>query len=195
MAIRSAMARRTLAAAGVVAVLATAASEPKGTAVAKMSLYDVTKNADFIAIGVVASVRPDRDGPEHGMPFRIVTLTDVEHVAGADPGSEIALRFAGGSDSDGIETDIPGMPRFTEREKVMIFAAPSQGAWCPLVGWWQGLYRIADHTDGAGEGVFNHAMTPVVRISGQAEAAEAETAKGGRPMTLQKFRGEVLALR
>ncbi len=154
-------------------LLAVAAPSPlNGTTVVKMTFSEVVDAATVISVATVSSVRYDWDA-ERGTPFTVVTFADLDVLHGSVPGSDLGLRFAGGPTPDGLVLEIAGMPRFAVAQRVVIFSDPAGGGICPLVGWWQGLYRVARDAQRGVDVVFDHAGIPVVGFDGPAGELDA----------------------
>ena len=129
---------------------------------------------------------------ERGTPFTVVTFADLDVLHGSVPGPELRLRFAGGPTPDGLVLAISGMPRFAEAQRVVIFSDPAGGGICPLVGWWQGLYRVARDAQRGVDVVFDHAGFPVVGFDGPAgelvaRVSALSTEVAGSQLTLDAF--------
>ena len=137
----------------------------RGTTVVKMTFSEVVDAATVISVGTVSSVEYVWDA-EQGIPFTDVTFADLDVLHGTIPGSDLKLRFTGGPTPDGLVLEIAGMPRFTVGQRTVIFSDPAGGGICPLVGWWQGLYRVARDTERGVDVVFDHAGVPMVGFDG-----------------------------
>lgn len=86
------------------------------------------------------------------------------------------------------------MPQFAVKQQAVVFSSGNGTQICPLVGWWQGLYRIVYDFDRNVRAVADHAGRPVaafdggvgervVRLSSTSGAAPAANA-----LTLDAFR-------
>ena len=148
--------------------LAVVAPSPlNGTTVVKMTFSEVVDASTVISVATVSSVQYVWDA-ERGAPFTVVAFADLDVLHGSVSGPELRLRFAGGPTPDGLVLEIAGMPRFAEAQRVVIFSDPAGGGICPLVGWWQGLYRVARDAERGVDVVFDHAGAPVVGFDGPA---------------------------
>lgn len=169
-----------------------------GTTVVKMTLSEVVDAATVISVATVSSVEHDWDA-ERGTPFTVVTFADLDVLHGSVPGSDLELRFAGGPTPDGLVLAIAGMPRFAPAQRVVIFSDPAGGGICPLVGWWQGLYRVARDTERGVDVVFDHAGIPVVGLDGSTGeivarvSAQSGAAAGSSQLTLDAFTTSIRA--
>ena len=180
-------------AAAAVAILCTIAGAiTGGTTVVRMTLSEVIAESALIAVGRVETV-DNVQGPRADIPFTEVVLSDLDMVAGDGETGRLRLLFAGGTTPDGLTLEIAGMPQFSPGQRVVIFADPGDGVLCPLVGWWQGLYRLAYDPARGTDVVYNHAGVPVTGISGDPGRLTALTAGSAdqqpelEPMTLDAF--------
>ena len=112
----------------------------------------------------------------------------------------LTLRFLGGRTPDGATLTVAGMPRFAVGDRAAVFSAGNGLEPCPLVGWWQGLYRLLFD---AGQEVFtiaDHAGRPVVAINGDADPTGARLSlrsnddETANPLTLEQFRNAIGAV-
>ena len=169
-----------------------------GTTVVRMTFSEVVDAATVISVATVSSVEYVWDA-ERGTPFTDVTFADLDVLHGSVQGSDLKLRFTGGPTPDGLVLEIAGMPRFTLGQRTVIFSDPAGGGICPLVGWWQGLYRVARDTERGVDVVFDHAGVPMVGFDGPpgelvARAfAAAGAAAPPSQLTLDTFRALIQA--
>jgi hypothetical protein len=118
-----------------------AAPIARATTVAKMTFSEVVAGAELIAIGTVSAIEQTWD-TELEMPFTHVTFSDLEVLKGSIGGEDLTLRFLGGPAPDGLTLVVTGMPQFALRDRAAVFSTGNGVQACPLVGWWQGLYRV-----------------------------------------------------
>ena len=123
-----------------------------------------------------------------------MTFSDLEVLKGRVDGGELTLRFLGGPAPNGLTLTVSGMPQFAVKQQAVVFSSGNGTQICPLVGWWQGLYRIVYDFDRNVRAVTDHAGRPVaafdggvgervVRLSSTSSAASAANA-----LTLDAFR-------
>lgn len=112
------------------------------TIVAEKTFDELLSEADMIAVGRTTSVEshPTSDGR---LAYTYVTLGELDVLKGSFAQPTIRLRLEGGPLPDGRVLFVPGMPEFFEGEKVAVFVRGNGRRICPLVGWWQGLLRVA----------------------------------------------------
>ena len=112
------------------------------TMVKRMALDEVTTKAVRIVHGTVTSIRSDRD--ESGMPATWITL-EVSRTLKGRAVKEFTFKQAGVAEPlpDGTITRIPGMPRYTVGEEVVIFLhGESARGFTSPVGLGQGMFRV-----------------------------------------------------
>ena len=147
------------------------ASATQATTVRQMSLSEVIGEAEVIAAARVVGVEPIWDA-DRGMPFTEVVYIVADVLKGqAGTDQELSLRFLGGPAPNGLMLSVSGMPSFAVGDLVVLFSARNGNEMiCPLVGWWQGVYRLRD--DGT---VMDYAGRGVVAVDGEAGARVART--------------------
>ena len=135
-----------LAAAVVLAAVGPAALWPAAealTTVRRMAFAEVISSAEVIAAVQVIGIEHDTGGGD-GLPYTDVYFSvedSVKAEGGVDAGAAIMrLQFPGGQTPSGHTMVIAGMPKFQMGDRAMLFV--KEGGLCPLVGWWQGLYRL-----------------------------------------------------
>ena len=164
----------------------------RATTVVKMTFSEVADAAEVIAIGTVSAIRQTWDA-ELEMPFTAVTFSDLEILKGEVGSEELTLRFLGGPAPDGLTLAVAGMPKFAVRDRAVVFSTGDGVQACPLVGWWQGLYRVlfdpgqdaftvADHVGRDVVAFDGGSGRRVARLSSDLEASAADA------LTLDDFR-------
>ncbi len=177
-------------------VVVLGSSAMQATTVVPMTFSQVVAGAEVIGIGVVSAVEATWDA-EREMPFTEVTVSDIDAVKGQVGNGQLTLRFLGGPAPNGLTLEVSGMPQFAVAQEVVVFSTRDDGRPCPLVGWWQGLYRIVydaerdartvvDHAGRAVAAIEGDVGQRVVRLSG-ASGAPAEDA-----LTLEEFRSLIV---
>ena len=179
-----------------VAVVALEASVADATSVTKMTFSEVVASAEVIAVGVVSAIRDTWDA-DLQLPFTEVTFSELEVLKGGVGGAELALRFLGGLSPGGEYFHVSGMPRFGLGDRVVVFSSDNGVTACPLVGWWQGYYRLLFDPAQETFTVADHVGRPVVAISGSPGRLETSlsTDSGAQTtadaLTLEEFRNAV----
>lgn len=177
-------------------VLVLGGTNSQASTVAKMTFSEVVDAAEIIAVGTVSAIEETWDA-ERGIPFTLVTFADIEILKGTAPGGELTLRFLGGSTPDGLTLAVSGMPRFAVKEQAVVFSTGNGVYACPLVGWWQGLYRVVFDDERNVLVVADHARRGVVALDGVVGRRDARVSFAlqtpGTPaagtLTLNEFKG------
>ena len=169
----------------------------QATTVKRMTLSEVVRAAEVIVAGEVASIDDSVWDAERGMPYTEVVFLVNRAIKGeVGAGQELRLRFQGGTAPNGLTLTVSGMPTFRLHQRVVLFAAGGTGEQraCPLVGWWQGLYRL--RPGGGGLSVTDHAGRAVVGVDdvdGQRLARLGDVGEAGATaLTLEAFASAVL---
>ena len=178
-------------------VVVLGSSAAQATTVLPMTFSQVVAGAEVIAIGVVSAVEATWDA-EREMPFTAVTVSDIDVVKGQAGNGELTLRFLGGPAPNGLTLRVSGMPQFALAQEVVVFSTRDDGRSCPLVGWWQGLYRIVYDAERDTRTVVNHAGRPVAAIEGDVgqrvvRLSAASGASAEDALTLEEFRSLIVS--
>jgi hypothetical protein len=151
--------------------------------VAQRDFPELVARAEQIVVGTVTDIRQEQD--ESGAPTTLVTLSDLAVLKG-DAGPTLTLRFYGGT-ANGVVVHIPDMPTFTVGERALLFVAGNGRDVCPLVGVWQGRFRVRFDATRNTEVVDSHDHKPVTALAGR-QLRYAPLRAAGAAMTLDEFR-------
>ena len=144
--------------------------------------------AEQIVVGTVTDIHEAIDA--HGAPATYVTLSDLTVLKGT-VGDTLTLRFYGGR-AGNVVVGIPDMPTFAVGERPLLFIAGNGSSVCPLVGVWQGQFRVRLDAQSGAEIVEDHAGVPVTGISGgHLMRSDRSSATTQTAMTLDAFRQRV----
>ena len=132
------------------------------TTVLHKDFPDLVHEAEFIIVGTVVEVREQWDA-EKNAPFTLVTFANLNVLKGDLGDTELTLYFLGGSTRQGKTVWIDGVPRFTSGERTVLFSAGNRRDFCPLVGIWQGIFRVR-HDEHGQETVSDHASVPITGV-------------------------------
>ena len=176
-------------------ILVAGASPAQATTVLRMTFSEVVDGAEVIAVGTVSAIEETWDA-EREMPFTYVTFSDVEVLKGEAGGRELTLRFLGGPAPNGLTLAVAGMPRFAVGQQAVVFSIGNGVQACPLVGWWQGLYRVVRDAGRNVLTIADHAGRPVAGFDGVAgqrvtRLSPASPATAADAVTLDAFRAMV----
>ena len=175
-------------------------SAAQATTVLRVTFSEAVDRAELIAVGTVSAVEETWDARSE-LPFTLVTVSDVDVLkddAGRSDRDNLTLSFLGGSSPDGSVLEIVGMPRFRLNEQVVVFSAGNGVVMCPLVGWWQGLYRVIRDAERNVLTVTDHAGRRVTAIDGDVgqrvtriSSANRAAQDAASALTLDEFRSLV----
>jgi len=151
---------------------------------------DLVQRAEDIVAGTVSDVRNAQK--ESGAPTTLVTVSDLTALKG-NARDSITLEFYGGVAGD-YTIRVSDMPTFHPGDRVVLFIAGNGENVCPLVGVWQGSFRIRfDETLGT-DIITTNGGTPVGGIvGGRVQPIESGGDGGGGAvaMTLDSFRQSI----
>jgi hypothetical protein len=133
------------------------------TTAIEQTFAELVRRADVIAVGTVTGISEEWNTTQQA-PFTLVTLSQLTVAKGAVAGGSLTLHFLGGHTPDGMLLTIPGVPRFTMGEKVVVFCAGNRRDFCPLVGIWQGLLRVAFDSQRGVETVHDDSHVPLAGL-------------------------------
>jgi hypothetical protein len=174
---------RTVVATATLIVLLTQRAFP--TTVVPLSFDQLVQQAEVVFVGEVVDQRSvwnesrDRRG--------IVTLVtfDVARVLKGQVGLRTQLTFRGGTIGD-VTQEVGGMPKFRVGDRDVLFVAPERTAASPLVGFWQGRFRVVRDAASGETQVRTHNGGAL--ISGLGGGALSPTSRqAGRPLALDEF--------
>lgn len=123
---------------------------------------ELVQEAEVIVVATVAGLESawSADGAAIHTTVRLV---DLELIKGEVPAVPYELRLAGGVVGDTAQT-YPGMPRLVAGERYLLFVRGNLREFFPLVGAYQGLYRVLTDADGESRVLrADRADSPVVR--------------------------------
>jgi hypothetical protein len=132
------------------------------TSAVEVTFTDLVTQADVIAVGTVTEIREQWD-TEKKTPLTLVTFSNLTTVKGS-PGSSFTLEFLGGKMPNGLVMVVAGVPQFTVGERAVVFSAGNHRDFCPLVGIWQGLLRVATDPQQGVETVSDSLRVPIMKI-------------------------------
>lgn len=126
------------------------------------SFAELVQQAEVIVVGTVAATASAwSDG--HETIQTTVSLVDLELLKGEVPAVPFELRLPGGVVGDTAQT-YPGMPQLVTGARYVLFVRGNRRELIPLVGAYQGLYRVLGDSDGQTRVLrADQADNPVVR--------------------------------
>jgi hypothetical protein len=102
-----------------------------GTTLSAETTADLIVLAERVCCAAVDSVESRRD-PRSGFVFTHVRVRLLEEMKGRSDGAVIDLRLPGGR-ADGVETVVPGMPRFEPGAEAVLLLGPRNRDGFPVV--------------------------------------------------------------
>lgn len=133
------------------------------TSVLSLSFDSLVEEAEVIAVGTVTAIESAWDG-DNNVPHTFVTFSNLEVLKGEADQTELTLRFFGGPTPDGGVAQIAGVPQFTLQERAVIFSVGNNHQAVPLVGIWQGVYRVVYDAERGVDTIRDHAGRPVTAL-------------------------------
>ena len=132
------------------------------TTVLEQSFPDLVQKAETIVVGTVSAIATDWDAATE-TPYTLVTVTDLDIRKG--PAREtLTVRLLGGPDPDGTTLQVAGMPSFHLGDRVVLFLAGNDHYAVPLVGLWQGMYRVVYDPNRDADVLYTHARQPLTAL-------------------------------
>ncbi len=133
---------------GVLAIVLLLAAPGWATTVIQKSFAEMVQESEIIAVGTVTAIAAEWDAAHH-RPFTLVTFSTLDVLKGTHTEPELTLRVLGGPHPDGSILQVASMPQFNLGERLVVFVAGNDHYAVPLVGIWQGVYRVVfDSTRG-----------------------------------------------
>ena len=148
---------------GVLAVVLLGAAPGWATTVIQKSFAEVVQEAEVIAVGTVTAIAAEWDAA-HSRPFTLVTFSTLDVLKGAHAEPELTLRVLGGPHPDGSILQIVGVPQFSIGERLVVFVTGNDHYAVPLVGLWQGVYRVVFDAERGVDTIYSHARQPVTSL-------------------------------
>ena len=133
------------------------------TTVIAHSFSTLVQEVEVIAVGTVTAIETEWDA-QQGAPFTLVTFSELTVLKGEGGQAALTLHFLGGPTPDGHILQIAGAPQFHLGDRRVIFCVGNQQNAVPLVGMWQGVYRVVFDAARGIEVVHNHAGQPVTTL-------------------------------
>jgi hypothetical protein len=123
---------------------------------------ELVQEAEVIVVGTVAGMESAWSA-DHEAIQTTVRLVDLDLIKGEVPAIPYEVRLAGGVVGDTAQV-YPGMPRLVTGGRYVLFVRGNLRDFFPLVGAYQGLYRVLTDADGQQRVLrADQRDTPVVR--------------------------------
>ena len=133
------------------------------TTVLQHDFASLVQEAETVVVGTVTTVHAEWD-VEQQVPYTFVTFTDLEVQKGSGFSDTLTLQFLGGPNPDGMVMHIAGVPTFHPGDRLLLFIAGNTQHTIPLVGLWQGVYRVVLDPEQNTEVVYTHTMQPLTTL-------------------------------
>ena len=137
-------------------------SPVSATTVLHQSFPDLVEKADTIVVGTVSAIEAEWNAV-HKRPYTVVTFTDLD-VRKGTARDTLTLRLLGGPDPDGNILKISGVPDFHLGDRLVLFIAGNEHYAVPLVGMWQGMYRVVFDPERNAEVLYTSTMHPLTAL-------------------------------
>lgn len=176
-------------------VLAVLLSLPAfATTVVKLDLSEVVHQSDRAFLATVVSARSEWCAAE-SRAYTTVTFRVERDLLGSLPNPEFSLRLLGGAaqrpDGEVVRQVVHGMPEFQAGERAIVFSVDDTRLYCPVVGWYQGCYRVRLDPASGDERVYDNDGLPVTSLS----TRDVKVSADGCAVTLSAFLAKVEELR
>ena len=146
------------------AVVSLLVSAPSwATTVLEQSFPDLVQKADTIVVGTVSAIESEWNAGTE-TPFTLVTFTDLDVLKGDHNQTTLSLRFLGGPQPDGTVLQVAGVPTFAVGERNVLFVTGNEHYAVPLVGMWQGVYRVVFDPKRDTDTVYTATMQPLTTL-------------------------------
>lgn len=134
------------------------------TTVPYKSFGDLVGESDAVVSGRVASIQSKYSNNKEDI-FTFVTLDGLETLAGSYSAPAVTLRFLGGQVGNDI-LNVSGSPSFKLNERVIVFVHGNGRNMVPVVGWTQGVFRVAPEAGSGQQVVRDHDGNRVFGLQG-----------------------------
>lgn len=139
-----------------------AAMNARALTVEAVSFDALVQQAEVIVVATVTA-KQGVLGADGYTIHTFVTLSDIDVIKGDVPAAEFDLRLPGGVVGYSAQV-YPGVPRLEAGQRYVLFIHGQQHEFVPLVGAFQGVYRVLNDAGGVAHVVrADHLANPVVR--------------------------------
>jgi hypothetical protein len=156
------------------------------TTVTEQTFPDLVHQAEVITVGTVTGIQEQWDASRQ-VPMTQVTFSHLTMLKGDPDLNSLTLEFLGGHLPDGRVLTISGMPHFTMGEKAVVFSAGNQQYFWPLVGGWQGLFRITFDSQRGEEVVSDNFSVPIAGVQNGQFLKLLPEVSGHKALSLSTF--------
>lgn len=165
--------------------LCLAATPAAALSVVERPFAELVALSEEIVVGTVSRIEAGENA--RGGPLTYVSFTDITILKGK-PTEPFVLQLSGGRTRDGSFVQVPDMPTFAVGEQAVLFVRGNGRDYCPLVGVWQGRFRVVDDPARGAKVVVNHDGSVLTGLAdGSLETARGDGGGGARALTLDEF--------
>lgn len=161
------------------------------TSVVPLSFEEMAARASAIALVQTVNVRSDwRTSPQGKHIVTVVTFR-VERGLKGQPGQDLQLELLGGRIGS-VVMDVDGMPQFHLGDRDVLFLSPNRASMAPIVGLFQGRFRVVGDQRSGTERVLTHDSKPFTLAAAGASRLRATLLSPVRPLSYSQFESLVL---
>lgn len=181
------------------AILCLVVTAARSTTVVPPTFEEMADRADLIFIGQVVGSRTEwRTVGSNRVIFTMVEF-ETQDVLKGNTGKKVALQFLGGTIGD-LTLEVPGVPRFSAQERVVLFVEKNGSQFCPLVGVYHGKFGAQKDESTGREVVFMHNGKPLRDVAeiGAGEGSElapkrakSSITAGQAPLSVDDFKAKI----
>jgi len=136
-------------------LLIMAAGRAGATTLLPKDFQDLVREADIVFVGTVTDMYSEWLDERQNVIYTYVTFNDLEIIAGDYQESSIEVRHIGG-EVDGFWFEAVGAPCFKLGQRSLVFLTGNDIEMCPIVGWWQGRFKVIIDEDTGDEVLFSN---------------------------------------
>ena len=134
--------KRTLVTVLTILLCCATSTSSEATVLIETDLTYLTTKADLIFSGTVSEIDSQWDGSRSKI-WTHVTFSVNEVIKGSLSDNEITIRLPGGTiAAESIGMKVDGVPEFAVGEEALIFYSNDPKRMCPIIGWYQGRFKI-----------------------------------------------------
>ncbi len=157
--------------------------------VVQRDFAQLVSGAEQVVEGTVVAVEEAPDAS--GIQRTLVTLADLLVLKGQVAGDRFVLDVAGG-EKGGLRSSVLDLPELRLGERYVLFVAANGRAVFPVVGVWQGVFRVVRDDERQAEVVTTYDGSAVTGRAGRNLLRRRQPRGGEKAVSVQEFRNWVL---
>ncbi len=174
------------------AVFLCGAAAASATGVIPLSFDEIAGRAGAIALVETVRVRSDWRTSPQGKHIVTVVTFKVERTIKGQVGQQLEVEFLGGA-IGGLVMDVDGMPQFRAGDRDVLFLSPNRNSVAPIVGLFQGRFRVERDRAAGTERILTHSGAPFLPASaGIRTLLSAPLRSPGRSLSYSQFESLVV---